>query len=217
MNIKHIVWDWNGTLLDDLWLSIKAINIVLKRHNLPQVNDKKYLNLFIFPVIEYYKKLGFDFEINSFEKVGTEFIYEYTKLQFQPKLHHGVKKLLKEVLSKGITQSLLSAATNEMLESLMNYHNLHKYFTKIKGQNNHYAYGKIEAGKALMKDLKFNPDEVLFVGDTIHDSEVANEIGVHCALISHGHTHHERLKKLNGTVFHSMPEFNAWLNQNIYL
>ena len=63
MNIKHIVWDWNGTLLDDLWLSIKAINIVLKRHNLPQVNDKIYLNLFIFPVIEYYKKLGFDFEI----------------------------------------------------------------------------------------------------------------------------------------------------------
>ena len=189
----------------------------MKHHNLPQVNDKKYLNLFIFPVIEYYKKLGFDFEINSFEKVGTEFIDEYTKLQFQPKLHHGAKKLLKEVLSRGITQSLLSAATNEMLESLMNYHNLHKYFTKIKGQNNHYAYGKTEAGKALMKDLKFNPDEVLFVGDTIHDSEVANEIGVHCALISHGHTHHERLKKLNGTVFHSMPEFNAWLNQNIYL
>ena len=62
MNIKHIVWDWNGTLLDDLWLSIKAINIVLKRHNLPQVNDKKYLNLFIFPVIEYYKKLGFNFK-----------------------------------------------------------------------------------------------------------------------------------------------------------
>ena len=154
MNIKHIVWDWNGTLLNDLWLSIKAINIVLKRHNLPQVNDKKYLNLFIFPVIEYYKKLGFDFEINSFEKVGTEFIDEYTKLQFQPKLHHGAKKLLKEVLSRGITQSLLSAATNEMLESLMNYHNLHKYFTKIKGQNNHYAYGKKEAGKALMKDLK---------------------------------------------------------------
>ena len=189
----------------------------MKRHNLPQVNDKKYLNLFIFPVIEYYKKLGFNFEINSFEKVGTEFIDEYTKLQFQPKLHHGAKKLLKEVLSRGITQSLLSAATNEMLESLMNYHNLHKYFTKIKGQNNHYAYGKTEAGKALMKDLKFNPDEVLFVGDTIHDSEVANEIGVHCALISHGHTHHERLKKLNGTVLHSMPEFNAWLNQNIYL
>ena len=80
MNIKHIVWDWNGTLLDDLWLSIKAINIVLKRHNLPQVNAKKYLNLFIFPVIEYYKKLGYDFKINSFEKVGTEFIDEYTKL-----------------------------------------------------------------------------------------------------------------------------------------
>ena len=78
MGIKHIIWDWNGTLLDDLWLSIKAINIVLKRYSLSEITEDKYLDIFTFPVVDYYELLGFDFNKHPFEVVGTEFIEEYT-------------------------------------------------------------------------------------------------------------------------------------------
>ena len=66
MKIKHIVWDWNGTLLNDNWLAIKAINILLKRYNLPLITLEQYLAVFTFPVIDYYKELGFDFNKTSF-------------------------------------------------------------------------------------------------------------------------------------------------------
>lgn len=85
MKIKHIIWDWNGTLLDDLWLSIKAINIVLNRYQLPEIHEEKYLEIFTFPVIDYYERLGFDFEKQPFTVVGTEFIEEYTKRQLKPR------------------------------------------------------------------------------------------------------------------------------------
>ena len=55
--IKHIIWDWNGTLLDDLDVSMEALNYVLEKENLPLVLDKEeYRKYFQFPVIEYYKK-----------------------------------------------------------------------------------------------------------------------------------------------------------------
>lgn len=60
--IKHIIWDWNGTLLDDVGLSLEAINIVLARYNLPPLRKERYLEIFTFPVIEYYRELGFNFE-----------------------------------------------------------------------------------------------------------------------------------------------------------
>ena len=56
MKYKHIVWDWNGTLLDDRWLCIEAINIVLRSRGMPLVSNKNYRDVFCFPVIEYYEK-----------------------------------------------------------------------------------------------------------------------------------------------------------------
>ena len=114
MGIKHIIWDWNGTLLDDLWLSIKAINIVLKRYSLPEITEEKYLDILTFPVVNYYELLGFDFNKHHFEVVGTEFIEEYTRFQKKPKLHHGARELMSEISNRGITQSLVSAARKKM-------------------------------------------------------------------------------------------------------
>ena len=65
MKYQHIVWDWNGTLLDDLWLCIDSINSVLSSRNMKLVNKKSYRSIFTFPVIKYYEILGFDFKNES--------------------------------------------------------------------------------------------------------------------------------------------------------
>ncbi len=97
MKIKHIVWDWNGTLLNDNWLSIKAINILLLKYGLPAVEKEKYLEFFTFPVINYYKKLGFDFEKIPFNIVGTEFIDEYTKRMYDAQLQDGARETVGKI------------------------------------------------------------------------------------------------------------------------
>ena len=213
MKIKHVIWDWNGTLLNDNWLAITAINILLKRYNLPLITLEQYLAVFTFPVIDYYKELGFDFDKTSFSIVGTEFIEEYKLRMYKAKLQDGALEALKYFNKNGISQSLLSAAKQKMLDDLMGYHELEKYFYKVCGLTDHYANSKIDAGKSLINDLDCLPNEVIMIGDTLHDTEVADEIGTQCALIAQGHTTYERLLESGKNVFHNLFEFKEWFNK----
>lgn len=209
-NIKHIVWDWNGTLLDDRPLALQAINIVLQRHKLPKVNEEKYLEIFTFPVSDYYKKLGFDYNKIPFNVVGTEFIEEYTARMYTPNLHENVISTLKYFNKLGLTQSLLSAARQQMLDELISHHQLNKYFTKVLGLDNHYANSKLQIGKEWVESLNCSRKEILFIGDTLHDLEVANALGAGCALIAHGHSSYQRLLGKGVPVFHNLLEIKKW-------
>jgi phosphoglycolate phosphatase len=209
--IKHILWDWNGTLLDDLWLSVEAINVVLDRYQLPRVTTESYLNIFTFPVKTYYARLGFDFREHPFEVVGTEFIEEYTRRMTQPALRPGARDCLDRLARAGVGQSLFSAAKQQMLTELMDYHQLTAYFDDIIGQNDHYAHGKTEAGKAWLANKGLDPETIVFVGDTLHDLEVAEVMGVHGVLLSGGHTSEARLRARTSQVFQSLEVLQTWL------
>ncbi len=215
MAYKHIIWDWNGTLLDDNQLAIKSINTVLRRYALPTIELENYLEIFSFPVVNYYKKLGFDFAKNPFEQVGTEFIEEYTASMFNPQLHSGASLMLAQIDKSKTSQSLLSAAKQQMLDTLMRHHELEKHFIKVIGLDNHYANSKLDAGRNWINKLEHGSHEVLFIGDTLHDFDVAQQIGADCILVSHGHTNHARLVTTGVPVFHSFTEMQPWLKTNL--
>ncbi len=211
---KHIIWDWNGTLLDDVNLSLKAINIVLARYGLPDLGRERYLKIFTFPVIEYYQKLGFDFNLTPFNIVGTEFIEEYTTRMFRVKLHRGAKEFMQFATEYGVSQSMLSAAKQQMLEQLTAHHGLEDYFIRIVGLDNHYAHSKLEAGKAWMKELPHPAKDIIYIGDTLHDVDVAHELGVDIVLLALGHTDTARLLTSGKLVVHNFSELKVWfLNQ----
>ena len=212
--LEHIIWDWNGTLLDDRWLTISAMNNVLARRSMDELTEDRYLQLFTFPVIEYYRRLGFDFEKDSFSELGTEFINEYNTRAFEPKLHDSIIDLISELSKNGVSHSILSASSQKILDKLASYHNIDHYFKAVFGQDNHYAYGKIETGKMWIKKSGIDPKRTLFIGDTEHDLEVANAVGAHCALLSWGHTSAERLEKMEVNVYNTVLDLKSWINTN---
>ncbi len=59
---SHILWDWNGTLLDDVDLCVFTMSEVLAKHGLKKIDKKPSRETFCFPVMKYYQSLGFDFE-----------------------------------------------------------------------------------------------------------------------------------------------------------
>jgi len=215
--LKHIIWDWNGTMLDDRWLTIAAINIVLARRNMAELTEDRYLQLFTFPVIEYYRRLGFDFDKEPFSVSGSEFINEYNARAFEPQLHDGIIDLIAELNENGVSHSILSASSQKILNKLVKHHNINHYFIAVLGQDNHYAYGKIETGKMWINKLGIAPKNTLFIGDTEHDLEVANAIGSHCALLSWGHSSTERLENRGINVFDAMSDLKSWINASFIL
>ena len=197
---KHIIWDWNGTLLDDGWLFVDVMNTILKHRGMNTITLEKYREIFGFPVKDYYIKLGFNLEKEPFEQSGMEFIRRYEKRRYEAQLYPRVIPLLSELQTMGINHSILSAQHQSLLDDLTQYYNIRDHFIQVVGLDNHYAYSKVENGKRWVNKLKLNPLEVLLIGDTDHDFEVAETIGVDCLLLSHGHHSPDRLQKTGATV-----------------
>ena len=204
MKIKHIIWDYNGTLLNDIDLCVDVINTLLKARDIPLITVENYKELFEFPVKNYYAKLGFDFEKDSFESVGTEFIVNYDNRRSEIKLKTGVKDILEKMSKAGIEQSILSARKQEQLLEELEYFGIKKYFTNIVGLNDHYAEGKTENGIKLISEIDTEKAKIAMVGDTVHDCEVANAMGVKSILVSDGHHIAEKLEKCNVPVFENL-------------
>ena len=203
----HIIWDWNGTLLDDAWLCVEVMNGLLRQRDLPPITLDIYRSVFNFPVKDYYLKLGFDFGREPFEKVGMEFMVRYNQRQKECHLHPEVKHLLPYCQLKGYRQCILSAREqNELVTETENLE-VRPFFDHVRGLDDHYAHGKIDVGFHLIRDLGIPRQELIFVGDTLHDAEVASEICIDCILIPNGHYSEERIRSAGVPVFSSLTEF----------
>jgi phosphoglycolate phosphatase len=79
-----------------------------------------------------------------------------------------------------------------------------RFFTRICGLDDHYAFGKTEIGLQLVSEVGIDKSKMLFIGDTRHDAEVAEEIGIACILIPNGHHSEGRLQKLGVPMVSSL-------------
>ena len=207
---QHIIWDWNGTLLNDAWLFVDVMNSILQKRKMKPLTLEKYRNIFGFPVKEYYIKLGFDLEKESFEVCGLEFINEYEKRRYEAELYPEVTTLLPQLQNIGITHSILSAQHQILLDDLVQYYNIQHHFIQLIGLDNHYAHSKTENGINLIKKLHLEPDKILLVGDTDHDYEVAQAMGIDCFILSQGHHSYSRLLKISARVFHDLNDISRF-------
>ncbi len=208
---KHIIWDWNGTLLDDAWLCVEVMNGMLEEHNLPRITLKLYRDIFNFPVRDYYLQLGFDFEKEPFEKVGMEFVIRYNLRQKECSLHPEALEILDSVKMKGYGQSILSAREEQELRKEVKDLNVDTYFENVYGLDDHYAHGKTGVGQRLLKTLGLPEKDLLFIGDTLHDAEVANELGIDCLLVPNGHQSEERIRNCGCPLVHRIQDLNDLL------
>ena len=207
---KYIIWDWNGTLLDDAWLCVDVMNGMLKERNLPLKTIDQYRRIFDFPVKNYYVTLGYDFNEEPFEKVGLEFVVKYNERQKETSLHPEVKDVLEFFRLKGYPQYILSAREQNELEQEISDLGVRQYFNGIYGLDDHYAHGKTDVGRKLLAECGIDPKEAVFIGDTRHDAEVAGEIGVDCILIPNGHHTEERLRECNAFIIRSLKEIESF-------
>jgi len=202
-NIKHIIWDWNGTLFNDVVLCKDIMNTILKRFNLPLLTLESYRSVFTFPVEDYYRKAGLDLNKVSFEVLGKDFMDLYEARKFECSLFPGVIIGLESLTNSGISHSLLSAYHHITLVDIIEHYRISGFFDNVNGLDNIYAGGKFEIGKKLITNLKFSRDEIILIGDTMHDKDVADELGINSIIIADGHQDFERLQKLETTVFDS--------------
>ena len=201
---RHLIWDWNGTLLDDAWLCRDIMNGQLRRRGLPVLSQKQYEEIFDFPVEKYYRAVGFDWSRESFQEAGTEFIVEYEKRKKECSLQPGAGDLLRRIAAGGWSQAVLSAYSHATLEEFLGHFGVRKHFRSVVGNRDHYAAGKVEQGLKMLEELHVKPQAALLIGDTTHDAEVAKAMGIDCVLVPAGHNSRARLAGCGVTMVETL-------------
>lgn len=197
--------------MDDAGICVRVLNELLADWGRGPVSLEDYRAEFGFPVKDYYRRLGFPLEQKEFETVSQRFIKRYYELFEEARLHLGVADLIEELGESGVTHSVLSASKQEHLEHAVNALRITHHFEALIGISNIFAHGKLEEGRRWVAEMPWRKEEVLLIGDTLHDHEVAGALGIPCILLAHGHYSPDRLRESGAEVCENLDELRALL------
>lgn len=208
MKITHVLWDWNGTLLDDLDLCIQTINKILAGEGLPPIDRERYREKFGFPIVEYYGRLGLDTSGDNFPRLAAAYMDLYQPQSANCPLTRGAEGVLERIGALGVTQVILSASRRDLLESQVRDAGIRDRFETLLGIGDIHAASKKEAGLSWKRESGIPGENLLMVGDTLHDREVAESLGARFLYYSGGHQRvepsqlepHGRIDRLEGVL-----------------
>lgn len=206
-SMKYLIIDFNGTVLDDVDVGIKAENVCIKKYlNRPPMDKDEYLHKFTFPVKSYYESLGFNWNDGyTYEEVGDLWFENYKKYKNEYKVFDGVVDLLNKSHELGYKNILLSASSLVELKIQLDELKIAEYFDEVLGIDNIYAESKVEIAKNWIKGK--DPNDCMFIGDSLHDLDSAKAMGVNnCVLVAKGHQAKDILVKECDNVVDSIKE-----------
>lgn len=207
MKPNAVIWDFNGTILDDVEIGIESINTLLARRGLPLLQNKEaYQKVFRFPIEAYYADLGLPSD--EFETLAYEWMAEYLARLPRAAVHASVVSVLQKISEMNIRQIILSATEQQQLDMQIDELGLTKYFSAIIGNGDIFARTKIGgAGKWRAE----HPGRVILIGDTDHDLQTAQSLQAECLLLAIGHQSKEKLGTLGVPVLSDPMQILSYL------
>lgn len=195
--MRHVVWDWNGTLFDDLEIVLQAVNHGLEPYAAGPVTLDDYRDHYTRPVKGFYDRfLGRELTVEEWEELDRRFHDGYRELLLRARLTHDARDALDLAASRGLTQSLLSMFPHEELVPLVDRIGISRYFDRIDGLRGPAGDAKAAYLGAHLRALILDesPDDVLVIGDTPDDAVAAAHVGARCVLVDNGSHHRHALE-----------------------
>jgi phosphoglycolate phosphatase len=198
----HVVWDWNGTLLDDLDCCVAVANALLDEFGLPVLDGViGYQSKFRFPIVDYYAELGFDITpTGNFDVAARRYLELYATASTACGLHDGAREALQALRGAGVNQVVISASEQANLLTQLAPFALDAWLDGAHGIEDIYAASKEGLARRWLAEVGVDPAEVVFVGDSEHDYEIASALGAGCVLFSGGHHARAHLASLGAPV-----------------
>ncbi|MDX1468112.1 MAG: HAD hydrolase-like protein [Acidimicrobiia bacterium] len=201
----HIVWDWNGTLLDDLTVVIEAANISLGRLGAPPIDEDTYRDHFTRPVRAFYDSLfGRPVTDEEWHALNNTFHVEYMARADQARLTHDAAEALAAADAKGWAQSLLSMSPQEWLEGIVDRKGVADRFVAVDGLRAETGGLKANHLDEHLSLLGLEPRATVVVGDTPDDAVAARHVGAHIILYDGGSHHLPTLEGMGAPIAHTL-------------
>ena len=205
MKYTHILWDWNGTLLDDVEISIDCVNVLLSQLGLEPTDKQEYHKMMDMPMKKYYENLflsrNFPFE---YEKCTENFQKNYPTLINKATLSSNALEILDFFKNSGAKQYIVSSFEKNRLREYVRLFKIEHYFEEISGDDDIHVGSKSARAIELVKDV--DRENIVYIGDSEADFITAKDVGCDCILFSGGHQPHKKLKTFGCKVIDNLIE-----------
>lgn len=207
MTQLHVVWDWNGTLLDDLEVVIEASNVGLSEFEVEPLDEDRYRDHFTRPVRAFYDSL-FQRSVTDEEwhRLNDVFHTEYMARADRAQLTVDALDALDAVGRHSVGQSLLSMSPQEWLEGIVQRKGVSGRFALVSGLTGETGGLKASHMAEHIGALGLDPHRTVVIGDTPDDAQAAHHVGAHVVLYDGGSHHLPVLQQADAPVAHSLME-----------
>lgn len=210
--MRHIIWDFNGTLLSDAQLGVDADNHVFDTLGLPRITIDDYRRHMTMPVRDFYTALGVDLNVYTYDVISRLWLDYFNPRAVGAGLVPGALEAVRRIGEKGYTQSILSASYEVSLLEQCDALGLTEHMALVSGLSDESARKKTDIGRRQMQQLGLTGDDAVLVGDMVADAELAHALGTRCILVPWGHNDEARLAKTGYPVAHSFEELEQMLD-----
>ncbi|MFD4139441.1 HAD family hydrolase [Streptomyces sp. NPDC058572] len=205
----HLVWDWNGTLLDDIGAVISATNAAFAEIGLEPITLERYRELYCIPIPRFYERLMGRLPTEAEWAVMDEaFHRHYTEHRIGCGLTDGVEDLLREWQRAGRSQSLLSMYGHEQLVPVVRGYGIESHFIRVDGRT-----GPSGGTKALHMERHLKaldgaavPGRTVVIGDAVDDALAAAHVGARAVLYTGGSHSRASLESVGVPVVDTLAE-----------
>lgn len=215
LRATHVVWDWNGTLLDDNQAVLDSVNQVCAGFGRPSITMDFWRDTFSRPLVACYERL-LERQLSAEDWVRLDKTYHeaYRAVLDTCALATGVPTALHGWAATGGTQSLLSMWFHHELVPLITQFGLLELFARVDGLRVDTGGGsKAEHLIEHLAALRLDPAEVVLIGDVVDDSDAAEAAGAACVLVTTGMMSRRKLAATGRPVVDSIPEALALLQR----
>ena len=204
----HIIWDWNGTLLDDFSASLGSVNEMLAARGMELMDSARYKECISVPISGFYEK-AFDLSKEDYPSLLREYNSGYLRLLDFCGLSEGSVEMLDFFASEGCSQVIVSSSNNDLLVKNCKRYCVFERFDAILGAADFAAGSKIERAENYLKNADAEQGKVLVIGDLEHDAQLAKELGADCFLLTSGHEHPDRLARSGAVIIDKLTEIKT--------
>ncbi|MFC9331716.1 HAD family hydrolase [Kitasatospora sp. NPDC057015] len=201
----HVVWDWNGTVRDDLSDHVAALNATLPDLGGSPVSVETYRALHRVPIRSFYDLL-LHREITDEEWLRGDAAFLAVLDERPVRLRAGARQIMLGLRAAGHRQSLLSLAPHERLVHEVEKAGITKLLDRIDGRIGTVVRTKGPALAAHLAALGVPPDNALVIGDSLDDAVAAQEVGAYPVLHTGGLHSAQRLATAGVTLVDTLQE-----------
>jgi HAD superfamily hydrolase (TIGR01549 family) len=205
---SHVVWDWNGTLLNDNHAVLAAVNEVCTGFGRPELTWGEWQAAYARPMrVSYEQILQRTLDEEEWARVDKLYHERYDALLHTCELAADTIDVLREWTGSGRTQSLLSMWFHARLTPTIEQYGLTSYFTRVDGLPGEIGGGsKADSLVRHLEVQQLDPADVVLIGDVVDDADAARAAGTQCVLVSTGAMTRESLEATGVPVAASIAE-----------